>query len=253
MKIGLLFFGVLKDVVGRPAETVDLPEGSRVRDLVLHVRGLAPLEPMLPSLAIAVNREYADPDRTLRDGDEVALLPPVSGGSAGTGENPNPAPNEPDSPGDIRIVRQPIDTEEIIKRLPQAPDGALVIFNGVVRDNSRGRRTLYLDYEAYEPMALRQMKSLAIEARTRFAVRGVSIIHRLGRLEIGETSVLIAVAAAHRGPAFDACRSIIDTLKKTVPIWKKEYFADGAIWADGERFPEEIPRIGGSAGERAAS
>ena len=97
------------------------------------------------------------------------------------------------------------------------------------------------------------MKSLAIDAQTRFAVRGVSIIHRLGRLEIGETSLLIAVATAHRGPAFDACRSIIDRLKKTVPIWKKEYFADGAIWADGERFPEEIPRIGGPAGERAAS
>jgi len=118
----------------------------------------------------------------------------------------------------------------------------------VVRDNTRGRRTLYLDYEAYEAMALPQMEALAAQARTRFNVRGVSIIHRLGRLEIGETSVLIVVASAHRGPAFEACRWIIDTLKKTVPIWKKEYFEDGAVWADGEPFPEEIHRPGGITG-----
>ncbi|MGB6633066.1 MAG: molybdenum cofactor biosynthesis protein MoaE, partial [Terriglobales bacterium] len=132
-------------------------------------------------------------------------------------------------------------------------DGAVVVFDGVVRDNTRGRRTLYLDYEAYEAMALKRMESLAAEARARFAVRAASIIHRLGRLEIGETSVLIVVAAAHRGVAFDACRWIIDTLKKTVPIWKKEYFEDGAVWADGEAFPEEIRRPGGTVGEEPAS
>jgi molybdopterin synthase catalytic subunit len=102
-------------------------------------------------------------------------------------------------------------------------------------------------------MALKQMESLAVEARARFGVRGASIVHRLGRLEIGETSVLIVVAAAHRGAAFEACRWIIDTLKKTVPIWKKEYFEDGAVWADGEAFPEEIRSPGGTAGERSAS
>ena len=102
-------------------------------------------------------------------------------------------------------------------------------------------------------MALKQMQSLAMQARERFAVRGVSIIHRFGRLEIGETSVLIAVASAHRAAAFEACRWIIDTLKKTVPIWKKEYFEDGAVWADGEPFPEEIRRPDGTAGERPAS
>ena len=155
--------------------------------------------------------------------------------------------------GEVEIVRDPIDTEASSGRLKRPEDGAAVIFDGVVRNNTRGRRTLYLDYEAYEAMALKQMESLAREARARFEVRGASIVHRLGRLEIGETSVLIVVAAAHRGAAFEACRWIIDTLKKTVPIWKKEYFEDGAVWADGEAFPEEIRRPGGTPGKQAAS
>jgi molybdopterin synthase catalytic subunit len=114
------------------------------------------------------------------------------------------------------------------------------IFDGIVRNNTRGRQTLYLDYEAYEEMALKQMEQLAGEAIDKFGVRDVRLIHRLGRLEIGETSVFIAVASAHRAAALDACRWLIDTLKKTVPIWKKEYFEDGAVWADGEPFPDSI-------------
>jgi len=141
----------------------------------------------------------------------------------------------------------------VLARLKRPADGAAVVFDGVVRNNTRGRRTFYLEYEAYEAMALQRMDSLAADARQRFDVRAASIIHRLGRLEIGETSVLIAVAAAHRGQAFEACRWIIDTLKKTVPIWKKEYFEDGVVWADGEPFPEEIRRPGGTAGEEPAS
>jgi len=118
------------------------------------------------------------------------------------------------------------------------------VFDGIVRDHSRDRRTLYLDYEAYEAMALKQMEELAAQAIERFRVRDVSLVHRLGRLQIGETSVLIVVASEHRGPAFDACRWLIDTLKKTVPIWKKEYFEDGSVWADGEPFPPAIRRVG---------
>ena len=244
MKIGVLFFGVLKEVIGRSSETVDLPEGARVREVLFYYAREAPrFEAMVPSLAISVNQEYSGADRALRDGDEVGLLPPVSGGSAQGGE----------LRGEVKIVRERIDAEAVVRRLKQPADGAAVIFDGVVRDNTRGRRTLYLDYEAYEPIALRQMESLAVEARSRFAVRGVSIVHRLGRLNIGETSVLIAVAAAHRGAAFEACRWIIDTLKKTVPIWKKEYFEDGAVWADGEAFPEEIRSPGSTAGEQPAS
>ena len=237
MKIGVLFFGVLKDVVGRSGETVDLPEGARVRELLFYYARETPrFEAMAPSLAISVNQEYSGTDRVLREGDEVGLLPPVSGGSAEDGGVSGGVC------GEVQIVRERIDTESVVARLKRPADGAAVIFDGVVRDNTRGRRTLYLDYEAYEAMAMKQMESLAAEARARFGVRAASIIHRLGRLEIGETSVLIVVAAAHRDAAFEACRWIIDTLKKTVPIWKKEYFEDGAVWADGEAFPEEIRR-----------
>jgi molybdopterin synthase catalytic subunit len=112
----------------------------------------------------------------------------------------------------------------------------------VVRNQTRGRKTVYLDYEAYEEMALQQMELLAGQALQQFQIRDVAIVHRLGRLEIGETSVLIAVASPHRAAAFDACRWLIDTLKRTVPIWKKEHFEDGAVWADGDPFPLEIPR-----------
>ena len=248
MKVGVLFFGVLKDVVGRSSETVDLPQGARVRELLSHYSREAPqFDAMVPSLAISVNQEYSGTDRVLRDGDEVGLLPPVSGGS------PEGATAPDEMPGEVRIVRERIDTRAVVGRLKRPEDGAVVIFDGVVRDNTRGRRTLYLDYEAYEAMALKQMECLAAEARTRFGVRGVSIVHRLGRLEIGETSVLIVVASAHRAAAFEACRWIIDNLKKTVPIWKKEYFEDGAVWADGETFPEEIRRPGGPTEEEPAS
>jgi MoaE-MoaD fusion protein len=247
MKIDVLFFGVLKDAVRQSAETIDLPDGARVRDVLFYYARQAPrFEAMLPSLAISVNQEYSGTDRMLKDGDEVGLLPPVSGGSAqGVGEEP-PDPAREETPEEVRkevqIVREPIDTVAVVERLQQPADGAAVIFDGIVRDNTRGRRTLYLEYEAYEAMALKQMESLVDEARARFGVRGASIVHRLGRLQIGETSVLIVVASAHRGAAFEACRWIIDTLKKTVPIWKKEYFEDGAVWADGEAFPEEIRR-----------
>jgi molybdopterin synthase catalytic subunit len=140
----------------------------------------------------------------------------------------------------IEIVDNVIAGEGIVAGLKAGGDGAVCVFDGIVRDNTRGRQTLYLDYEAYREMALEQMRRLAAEAVEKFGVRDVAVVHRLGRLMVGETSVLIVVASAHRGAAFDACRWLIDTLKKTVPIWKKETFADGVVWADGEPFPVEI-------------
>jgi molybdopterin synthase catalytic subunit len=140
----------------------------------------------------------------------------------------------------VEFYQSAIPSQELLDGIKAGPDGAVVLFDGIVRNNTRGRRTLFLVYEAYEAMALEQMRALAAEAVVRFAVRDVVLVHRLGRLEIGETSVLIAVASAHRGAAFEACRWVIDTLKKTVPIWKKEHFVDGAVWADGEPFPEAI-------------
>ena len=140
----------------------------------------------------------------------------------------------------VEIVRGVIDSVGVAAAVKAGADGAVCVFDGIVRDNTRGRRTLYLEYEAYEEMALSQMRGLAAEALAKFGVREVAVVHRLGRLEVGETSVLVVVASAHRGAAFEACRWVIDSLKNTVPIWKKEFFEDGAVWVDGEGFPEEV-------------
>ncbi len=233
MRVRVLFFGILKELAGKASDVIEVPEGASVRDVLAHYEALTPrLRESLPSLALAVNQEYAGPDTRLHPDDELALLPPVSGGG------PEPAGSE----GRATIVREVIDAQRILAGLKRGEDGAALVFEGVVRNQTRGRKTLYLDYEAYEEMALKQMDSLAGQALQQFQIRDVAIVHRLGRLEIGETSVLIAVASAHRAAAFEACRWLIDTLKRTVPIWKKEHFEDGAVWADGEPFPAEIPR-----------
>jgi molybdopterin converting factor subunit 1 len=226
MRVRVLFFGMLKDFAGRSSEELELPDGAVVRDVVSHYAENMRMRDVMSSVAVAVNRDYAGPETVLKAGDEVGLLPPVSGGSGRAAS----------------IVRDAIDTAGVLDRIKRGEDGAAVVFEGVVRNQTRGRRTLYLEYEAYEEMALRQMEGLAEQAVKQFQVREVALVHRLGRLEIGEISVLIVVASAHRAAAFDACRWVIDTLKRTVPIWKKEYFEDGAVWADGEAFPEEIPR-----------
>jgi molybdopterin synthase catalytic subunit len=140
----------------------------------------------------------------------------------------------------IEIVDGPIAADATVAGMKAGGDGAVCVFDGIVRDNTRGRKTLHLDYEAYHEMALEQMRRLAAEAVAKFGVRDVAMVHRLGRLMVGETSVLIVVASAHRAAAFDACRWLIDTLKTKVPIWKKETFADGVVWADGEPFPDEL-------------
>jgi MoaE-MoaD fusion protein len=137
----------------------------------------------------------------------------------------------------ILLVHKTIDADALIHHVRTAGDGAIVTFDGCVRNQSHGRRTLYLDYEAYESMALAKMREIAAEVHAKFPIGRVAIAHRLGRLEISETSVFIAVSAPHRAAAFDACRYAIDTLKRSVPIWKKEYFEDGPVWADGELPP----------------
>jgi molybdopterin synthase catalytic subunit len=137
----------------------------------------------------------------------------------------------------ILLVREPIDAAALVRHVRAGEDGAVVTFDGCVRNHSHGRCTLYLDYEAYESMALAKIQEIATQLHEKFPIDRVAVAHRLGRLEIGETSVFIAVSAPHRPAAFDACRFAIDALKRTVPIWKKEYFADGAVWADGELPP----------------
>lgn len=236
MQVRVLFFGVLRELAGKSSDSLQLPDGGSVRDLIARYESEIPeLKKHLSSIALAVNEQYASPDTPLKANDEVALLPPVSGGA--------PSESPPATFGRCAsITHECIHTQEIVDSLKRGEDGAALAFEGIVRNQTRGRKTLYLDYEAYEPMALQEMEALASEALVKFQVRDVAIVHRLGRLQIGETSVLIAVASAHRAAAFEACRWLIDILKRKVPIWKKEYFEDGAIWADGDPFPPEIPR-----------
>jgi molybdopterin synthase catalytic subunit len=247
MRVQVIPFGVLKDWLGAQAVTVELPDGASVAALLERLRATLPTgaaAEILGSIAVSVNAEYAQAVQILHDGDEVGLLPPVSGGAARTA-SPARTANALDESGGgenvtVALTRERIDAEKIVAAAKSGEDGAVVVFDGIVRNHTRGRRTLHLDYEAYEEMALRQMRELGFKARERFAIRQVTMLHRLGRLEIGETSVLIVVASAHRSAAFEACRWLIDTLKQSVPIWKKETFADGAVWAPGEPFPKEI-------------
>jgi molybdopterin synthase catalytic subunit len=245
IQIRLLPFGVLKDWLGADMSTIEVPDGATVADLLAQLS--AEREGMLlKGIAVSVNAEYAQAGHVLHAGDEVGLLPPVSGGAQANDESLKTE----GVVGAVRLTREPIDGARLAAEAKQGEDGAVVIFDGIVRDNTHGRKTLHLDYEAYEEMALRQMEGLAIEAREKFGVRHVMIVHRLGRLMVGETSVLIVVASAHRGQAFEACRWVIDTLKKKVPIWKKETFEDGVVWADGEPFPAGVAVTPGGKHER---
>jgi len=134
----------------------------------------------------------------------------------------------------FRLVRDVIDTQSIASGLQEPEDGALVIFEGVVRNHSDGRKVHSMEYHAYESMALKKLEEIGARAKKEFDIRDIAIVHRLGRLEIGECSAVIAVSSAHRGPAFDACRFAIDTIKEIVPIWKKEFCEDGEVWVEGE-------------------
>jgi len=229
MRVRVLFFGQLKEITGVEQEDAELSEGARVQDLFeRYGRRFPKLVSFRASIAASVNQEYATWRAPLSSGDEVAFLPPVSGGE--------PTAVEQDI---FQIVRDAIRPQEIIDSLKRPEDGALVIFDGFVRNNFHGKRTLYLEYHAYESMALAKMREIGTEIRAKFPIHRLAIVHRLGRLEVGDTSVFIAVSSAHRGSAFEACRYAIDTLKRVVPIWKKEYFAGGAIWAEGELPSEE--------------
>jgi len=260
MRVQVIPFGVLKDWLGASAATVELPAGASVAELLEHLRSRLPANASahgFRGIAVSVNAEYAQAADILHDGDEVGLLPPVSGGTGRPGVGRPGAARAADpldesgGPTDVvaALTRETIEAEKIVAAIKQGDDGAVVVFDGIVRNHSRGRRTLHLDYEAYEEMATRQMQELGRQALDRFSIRQVKMVHRLGRLEIGETSILIVVASAHRSAAFEACRWLIDTLKQTVPIWKKETFADGVVWAPGEPFPEDlaIDPAGGAA------
>jgi len=249
MQVRVVPFGVLKDWLGAAPAKVELREGASVGELLNFLSGGPGARvpaPALHGIAVSVNAEYAQATRVLREGDEVGLLPPVSGGTARAA---NVLEEGVGQPTIVALTRERIETEKLVAGARRGEDGAVVVFDGIVRNHSRGRETLHLDYEAYEEMALKQMRQLVDEAREKFGVRHVTLVHRLGRLEIGETSVLIVVASAHRAQAFEACRWLIDSLKQTVPIWKKETFADGAVWAPGEPFPAGVAVNEGGGGQ----
>jgi molybdopterin synthase catalytic subunit len=224
MRVRVLFFGQLREITGLQQEDAELGEGARLEDLFAHYGEQFPkLLEFRASVAASINQEYAPWRAPLSQNDEVAFLPPVSGGQQTVTDSDL-----------FELTRTAIRGEEIVKAMRAPEDGAAVIFDGFVRNNFRGRETLYLQYEAYEPMALAKITEIGAQIREKFTVSRIAIVHRLGRLNVGETSVFIVVSAPHRAAAFDACRYAIDTLKRTVPIWKKEYFADGSVWAEGQ-------------------
>jgi molybdopterin synthase catalytic subunit len=216
VQVAVKLFGAVREAVGEKELRVALPEGARVRDLVsLLARDHEVLERLGERLATSVNLEVVPRETVLRDGDEVALLPPVAGGGAR-----------------CWLSDRPLDTGAVLARVAGAGMGGIVVFVGAVRDEARGRAIRHLEYEAYPGMAEREMERIADEAAGRWPGARIAIAHRTGHLEIGEAAVVVAAAAPHRAEAFAACRFAIDTLKERVPIWKKEFAADGEYWVD---------------------
>ncbi len=218
-------FGAVREAAGAKELSVEVPEGARVGDLRQRLAARYPVfEDFGDRLAISVNYEVSSLDAPLRDGDEVAFLPPVAGGAGG--------PEGADRPGPSTLSDRPLDVGEVVARVSGPGIGGIVTFVGTVRDHARGQSIRHLEYEAYPGMAEREMDKIAEQAADRWPGTRVAIAHRTGHLEIGDIAVVVVAAAPHRGEAFEACRFAIDTLKETVPIWKKEFATDGEYWVD---------------------
>lgn len=227
--VTLLFFGAARDAAGQSQVELVLssgPTAGQAREEILQQ--YPELRRFGRSLLFAVNQEYALADREVKDGDELAVFPPVSGGAA------TEATETQKHKDFFELTTETIDVGAVARRVVLPECGATVTLDGYAREWTKGRRTLYLVYEGYMPMALRELQRLGREAHERFEIAHIGIVHRTGRLEIGETSVVIAVSAPHRAAAFAACEWAIRELKRTVPIWKKEVFEDGEVWVEGE-------------------
>jgi molybdopterin synthase catalytic subunit len=235
LRVRVLFFGAAREAVGDSEIELELNAPADTRSAFAEVLARFPMlqQRFGRSLLFAVNQEYAAPEAAVRDGDELAVFPPVSGGAVAVD-----AQESGDAAKDFfELTIEPIDVGEVARRVVPPQCGATVTLDGYVREWTRGRRTLYLVYEAYAPMALSEMRRLGREARERFEIAHIGIVHRTGRLEIGETSVCISASAPHRRAAFEACEWAIKELKRTVPIWKKEFYEDGEVWVEGEGAP----------------
>jgi MoaE-MoaD fusion protein len=228
MTVRVLFFGAARDVAGAEEIALDLPMKSTAesarRAVLMRYPGL---QEFGRSLLFAVNQEYAEADRQIQEGDELAVFPPVSGGAQNSVSD--------HFKDFFELTTDPIDVGAVARRVILPQCGATVTLDGYAREWTKGRRTLYLIYDAYAPMALSEMAKLGVQAHEKFDIAHIGIVHRTGRLEIGETSVVISVSAPHRRAAFEACEWAIRELKRTVPIWKKEVFEDGEVWVEGEQ------------------
>ena len=237
--VRVLFFGMLRDIAGAKETLLEVEPGTSLGAVFDHYASRFPqLRGLRSSIVLAANQEFSDSSRLLQDGDEIALLPPVSGGSTG------PWTHVIERPGGhfYALTRQPIDAASLMRQMLRGEDGAVIDFEGVVRNNTKGRQTLYLDYECYEAMAVKTMAELGDDIAARYSIGRIAMVHRLGRMEIGETSVAIVVTSPHRKPAFEAALEGINRLKQRVPIWKKEYFVDGEVWVEGEWDSSVLPR-----------
>lgn len=235
MLVRVLLFGQLKDLVGRSSDELELAEGARLETVFAHYASQHPkFAAMAGSVAMARNQRFADPSEAVEDGDEVAMMPPVSGGKSWLASSA--------SPGVFAAVTdQPIDSRALVERMQGNGDGAVIIFEGVVRDNTDGRQTLFLDYECYVPLAVLELELIGKDLLRRCDIHGIALVHRVGRLAIREASVAIVVVSAHRGQAYIASLAAIDAVKAKVPVWKKEHFADGEVWVEGQ-WDASVPR-----------
>lgn len=244
MLVKVLFFGMLRDLVGHSEQELEIADDACLKTVFDHYALLHPqLREMSSSILLAHNQKFATPDIALSDGDEVALMPPVSGGTTKGVFPLDDADQDSTTPflkwireerGFYGLTHHPINVEDLKQQVASSRAGALLTFEGVVRDNSYKRRTLYLDYDCYKPLALQTMQRLGHEVLQKNEIEAIAMVHRIGRLEIGEASVVIIVSSAHRQAAYKASLEAINKLKKNVPVWKKEYFEDGEIWVEGE-------------------
>jgi MoaE-MoaD fusion protein len=230
MRVRFRYFAMIREVLGRSDEWRELAAGTTAGQAFDALSGEAPrLGPLKTTTLLMVNQEYVAADHPLAEGDEVALIPPVSGGEAVR----------------FRVSADPLDPRAVEAQVAAPDAGAIVTFTGTVRDHARGRSVVALDYEAYEPAAEKMLARIGDEIRERWGIERVAIAHRIGYLRPGEASVVIAVSSPHRAEAFEACRHAIERIKEIVPIWKKEHYADGAIWVGSEaEYQRELGRGG---------
>jgi MoaE-MoaD fusion protein len=239
VRIRVLFFGVLRDITSLREDAVDVPDASTVSSVFdLYAQRFPPLRDTASSIVLARNQHFAQPSDPIADNDEIAFLPPVSGGSNMPSEDAFLEHIADPSGHFFALTRTPIHARALVDLLQQPSDGAIVTFDGVTRNNTRGRPTRYLEYECYQAMAIQMMaqigRDIAANPTPDGVISRIGIIHRLGKLEIGEASVVIVVTSPHRKAAFAAALDAINRLKRLVPIWKKEFFEDGEVWVEGE-------------------